>query len=120
MITPQMRNTLKGALNRFLNQSASISVDEITIDEIGGQVSTSMSVATGVRCRVMRPTAADMRKLVGMQEVITEIYKIAFEQGTALGTNQRVTVDGVTYNIVSIVTHRTDDLDEQAIVVRQS
>lgn len=77
------------------------------------------TVASGVACRII--TERDTRKageLVGGQEALVDTYKIIVPVGTALAANQRIVCNGLTYDVVNLITGRTDETDEQAVIVR--
>ena len=122
ILNAPMLAQLRSMTAKFLKDSCRIEVQTETIDEIGAPTQTWAIVADDVPCRIL-PMAtgsmASMSELVGSQESLRELYKIICPYGTALAPNQRITSNGATYNIIQLVTARTDETDTQALITRQ-
>jgi hypothetical protein len=77
-------------------------------------------VAANVPCRVI--TLSSMRNTqmqIASRETIAESYKLICPYGTALAIDQRVTLaNGAVYQVVDVLTKRTDETDTQATITR--
>lgn len=107
-------------LDRFLTDTCVIEEEMIITDSYGGAAHAWQVVASGVRCRVItetRMSGSDTTE-VGSQEALVNRLRLVVPAGTALGVNQRVTVGGAVYQIVSLLVARTDSVDAQAVIVR--
>jgi len=114
------RARIQTALERFLTETCVIEEQMVTTDRYGGMALAGRVVASGVRCRVItetRMSGTDTRE-VGSAEALIERMKLVVPAGTALGANQRVTVNGAVYQIVSVLVTHTDAVDAQAVIVR--
>lgn len=77
------------------------------------------TVASNVPCRIITESVRWVAgELVGEQESLVETYRLIVPVGTALAANQRIIISGITYEVVNLVTGRTDETDEQAIITR--
>lgn len=121
MLTAQVLAMMRATTAKFLTETCTIEQEMNSTGEFGQPVPVWTPIATNVACRVIlarqgyRPTAAN----VGGQEKIVDEYRIICPYGTVLATNQRITVStGEVYQVVSLITDRTDETDTQAVVVR--
>lgn len=75
---------------------------------------------TGLRCRLITIGTRNNNELVlsSDRESIRETYKLIVPYDTALAIDQRVTIRGKTYTVVSIMTERSETTDAQAIMER--
>lgn len=103
----------------FFKETCKIEVKTQSSGSFGNQKRLLTLVANNVPCRVItsrtpRPAAEE----VGSAEAIVEQYRLIVPYGTALAVNQVVTVGSTVYQIVDLVTERTDETDAQAVMVR--
>lgn len=115
------RSAIKTSVNRFLKDSATITQDVITLDQYNGQVHTPQVVGVSVPCRIIMLDRSNVSRagLVGEQESMRDMYRIVVKQGTNLAVDQQIQVNGLTYNVVNILSELTDEVFESAIVTRQ-
>jgi len=121
-LNSQVLAQLRNRTAAFLKNTCLIEVQQQVTDEYGSPVQAWAIVAADVPCRVLPIAAgsmASMSSLVGSGESLQELYKIICPYGTALAPDQRVTVNGAVYNVIQLVTARTDETDTQALLTRQ-
>ena len=120
MIPAQVVAMLQTVTAKFLTETALIEVETTSVGQWGQPVTLWQTVASEVACRVITATAqtSATAQQVGSQEALVDTYRIIAPYGTAFATNQRVTVGSVVYQVVGLVTDRTDETDTQAILVR--
>lgn len=120
-IPAHLITAIRKAKNQTLTQEALIEAETTTVDQYGAPTHTWETVADCVPCRVIyaggQPGNESMSE-IGNQEMLTEQYRIICPYGTALSVDQRVTVDGIVYDVVGLVTDLTQQTDTQAIMVR--
>lgn len=121
MLNAQVLAMMRTTTAKFFTETCTIEQEMDSTGEFGQPSPMWSPIATNVACRVItarqgtRPTA----EMVGAQEQIVDEYRIICPYGTALATNQRITIStGEVYTVVSLVTDRTDETDTQAVVVR--
>lgn len=117
-VLAQLRNRMAA----FLKDTCLIEAQQQMTDEYGAPTLAWSIVAEDVPCRVLPIATSSMQSmsaLVGSGESLQELYKIICPHGTALAPNQRVTVNGAVYNVIQLVTARTDETDTQALLTRQ-
>lgn len=120
-VSNALKAQIQAALTGLLTDTCTIYAEQLGADEYGAPTGSWVVVASGVACRVIMlnrlKEAADAQ---GGQETIADTYRLIVPAGTALDTGQRVklTSDGQTYEIVDLVTLRTDAPDAQAIITR--
>ena len=112
---------LRNVTARFLTETCLIEKQADSVGQWGQEGQLWTTVASGVPCRVIsaRAMLQSTAQQVGGQEQLVDTYRIIAPYGTALATNQRVTVGGVVYQVVGLVTDRTDETDVQCVAVRQ-
>lgn len=116
----QTLGMLRAATARFLTETCTIEVEAASSGQWGQPNPVWLPVASGIACRVItaQPQTSPTAQDIGSQEQLVDQYRIIAPYGTAFATNQRVTVGGVVYQVVGVVTDRTDETDTQAILVR--
>lgn len=117
MLPSNIRKQLDKTTGRWLTQSCTIEAEVLGVDIYGAPVHQWAVVASGVKCRVIKMGRGDTRE-VGSQEALVEKYRLICPAGTALGIDQRVTVGGAVYQVVSVQSALTDAVDVQAEIVR--
>ncbi len=111
---------LRRQAEKLMKDTCKIEAESIGVGSFGQPKPVWVLVANSVACRVImlrqpRPAAEQ----VGNQEQIVEQYRLIVPYNTALAVNQQVTMSsGEVYQIVDLVTARTDETDAQAVMVR--
>lgn len=102
----------------FLTQRCKIEAETETRGDMGEPVIAWAMVADDVPCRVIKAGqfSTDAVQLVGQRETLPEMYRIALPPDTELDVDQRITVDGVTYNVVRLETALTDAVFRHALI----
>lgn len=120
MMSSQLRAMLRTTTAQFLTETALIEAEVSSTGEWNQPVPLWTTVASDVPCRVItaQPQTNNTAQQVGSQEQLVDTYRIIAPYGTAFATNQRVTVGSVVYQVVGVVTDRTDETDTQAILTR--
>jgi hypothetical protein len=121
MMSERTRAVIQRAVERSLTDTCKIEVMVKGRGVYGEPLADSWElVAENVKCRVIRSgsRSSSASEQVGNQETIREMYRLIVPRGTALDIDQRVTVNGLVYQIVDVVTAWTDAVDAQAIMVR--
>lgn len=105
----------------FLTQRCKIEAETETRGDMGEPLHVWAMVADDVPCRVIQAGQfnAAAVQVVGSQETLPEMYRLALPPETPLDVDQRVTVDGVTYNVVRMETALTDEVFRHALIVRR-
>lgn len=116
MLDQRRLELLRRYTETWMKQRCTIEQEMLITDEMGAQAHAWTVVALNVACRMIREGQGS--ELVGEQESMIERYRLVVPHGTALAANQRVTVEGAVYSVVSIVDRLTDGTDAQALVVR--
>lgn len=105
---------------QWLTQQATLEAETTAQDEFGYPTHAWDVVANGVACRLIAvPTnrTGEMSR-IGDQETMSETYRLICDPDAPLASDQRVTIDGTTYDVVSIITDLTDKLYTEALVTR--
>ena len=76
-----------------------------------------VDVAADIPCRLIRASRG-MTGLVEGQEIQTEQYRLILPYDTVLTVNNRVIVDGVSYDVQDVRDNLTQNTDVQVTVVR--
>lgn len=120
MVSSQVLAMMQRVTATFLTETCDIEVEQDSVGQWGQPAHSWQVVATGVACRVItaRPMLQSTAGQVGGQEQLVDTYRLIVPAGTALAVNQRVTVNDLTYHIVSLITERTNETDAQAVMVR--
>ena len=116
-----LKAQMQAAVAGLLTDTCTITREVVSTDEYGAPTNTWAVVATGTACRVIVLSRLNERAgEQGGRETIADTYRLIAPAGTALDTGYRVTVasDGAVYEVVDLVTARTDGPDVQAIITR--
>lgn len=120
VLNNQMLARLRQMTAQYLKDTCTIERQTVAYGQYNEIIADQWeTVATDVACRVI--TEAIRRtsgELVGEQETLVETYRVVVPTGTGLAPNQRITVGGLVYEVVRLVTNRTDETDEQAVITR--
>lgn len=119
---PEWRlNQVRAAAGKWLKDSCTIEQQTIVTGEYGEEASQWSVIATDVKCRVIRSArnSGSATQERGAQETLEQEYKLAVPVSVDLGINQRVTVNGVTYQIVRVEIALTDEIFKSATIVRR-
>lgn len=113
-------STLRAAAERYMTQTCVIEAQRKGVGRYREETPVWDVVAQGVKCRVITVGQRASNDMVQAraQESLRDMYRLICPVGTALDVNQRITVDGATYNVVSLITARTDSTDVQAVMER--
>ncbi len=123
-----MLNRLKASAELWLNQTCTIEVQEYTTSEIASQVKAWSVVATNVPCRVIQATSrssSSQAALVGKQESLTELYRIALPPldsttySWGLTVDQRITVGDHKYQVIAVEQELADEIFRHALITRE-
>ncbi len=123
MINDVTRAMMRAAAEALMTDTCTLEVGADAIGEYGEVLSEHYTVvASNVPCRVITIGNRFKEKVgrVGEREVVTDIYRLVTPHDTALAVDQRVTLDsdGSRWQVVDLVTERTDDESAQAVIVR--
>ena len=121
-----VRATLRNKALTFLIDTCTIEAKTQSVDEIGAPVNAWIVVASSVPCRVVMAgrSNANNANLAAMQESMTDTYKLSVPVQNStynwtLAIDQRITINSVIYNVVSIEDGLTDTIFRQAILTRE-
>jgi len=93
------------------------------VGEAGERLEIFSNVATGVKCRVITIGNRFMEQAqpVGSRETIVDSYRLIVPHDQTLEVDYRVILSsGDTYDVVDLITQRTQATDNQAVIVRMS
>lgn len=120
MLNSRMLGILRTVTAKYLKETCTIERETLAEDNFGGRKHAWETVASDVPCRVI--TVGNRQESrgqdVGSQETLVDTYRLIVPYGTSLETNMRVTVGGLVYQVVSILSDRTDETDVQATLIR--
>lgn len=105
----------------MLTQTCDLVQEQETQGDFYESVKTILSVDSSIPCRIIKigQRGTDAGDIVGQQEVMTDEYTLIVPYDTALDVNYKVECEGLTYNVVRIVTDLTDRVFRQAVITRQ-
>ena len=111
---------IRNSSRRWLKDLCTIERDIDTLDELGSPVSGREIVAENVPCRLIKngSTSNSAAQIIGSAETLRETYKIAIPSSYDLDIDYHITVNGITYDVVTLETALTDEVFTQAIVTR--
>lgn len=121
MVSQRVINILKVATARFLTETCDIEKLANARDKYGNKVPNQWeTVSSDVACRIITAGTRNQSSSmdVGSQEALVETYRLIVPAGTALDVDYRVTCNGIVYQVVNVLTSRTDETDRQAILTR--
>lgn len=120
MISKQVLAIIRARTAQFLTETCLIESEELNTGAFGESLHTRIVVDAEVPCRVIMQsrTSGGTAAQVGNQETVVDTYRLIVPWGTALAVDQVVTVDGVEYQVVALVTERTNETDAQAVITR--
>jgi hypothetical protein len=109
---------IKTRLETFLTDLCTISRYANSHDGTGAPTGASELVASNVACRVIE--GKSNIEDVGDQQTLTEWYRLIVPVGTDLGPDYIITLaDGTVYQVIDLITQRTDAMDIQALIKRE-
>lgn len=114
-------SSIRGSAYRWLKDLCTIERDVETLDELGSPVSGRVIVAENVPCRLIKngSTSSSAAQIIGSAETLRETYKIAIPANYVdLDVDYHITVNGITYDVVTLETALTDEVFTQAIITR--
>jgi hypothetical protein len=109
---------IRQRLGTFLDDTCTIKRSANSSDETGADTGTKIIVAEDVACRIIEGKS-DIGD-IGDQLSLTEWYRLILPVGTELGTEYTVTLgNGDVFQVIDILTQRTDATDVQAVIKRR-
>lgn len=121
VLNNHMLAKLRQVAAQYLKDTCTIQAQAFTRDRYGGVDASQWNVvAENVACRIILQSGSgnNAPQAVGDQESLIDEYRLIVPVGTGLAPNQRVICNGVTYQVTQIITSRTDETDEQAMITR--
>jgi len=112
---------LRSITAQYLKETCTIQQQANAIDQYGGVDASQWNVvASNVPCRIIMQGGAGNKlpQQVGEQESLIDAYRVIVPIGTGLAPNQRIICNGIIYEVTQLITARTDETDEQAMVIR--
>jgi len=102
----------------FFTDSCTIKRLANSSDETGARTGVTEIVAENVPCRIIAGKS-DVED-IGDQLSLTEWFRLIVPVGTELGAEYTVTLaSGVVFQVIDIITQRTDATDAQAMIKRE-
>lgn len=120
MVSNATLKRIRDRVRKFYPASCTIEAEDTGTDQYGASTHTWVTVAENVPCRIIRAgqNTSGEAGMQGRQEVMEDRYRLSVPVDTALAIDQRVTVNGVTYDVVNIISAWSDAVDAQAIITR--
>ena len=115
--------SMRAAAESLMTDTCTIEVQSDAVGDMGELLDDVYTVvASAVACRVIT-IGNRFREAVAQtaeRETIVDAYRLVCPQGTALAVNQRITLDSDSsqWHVVDLVTARTSEVDEQAVIAR--
>lgn len=106
--------------NAYLTDRATLETEFSTVTSIGASTHEWQILATNIPCRMItQGQSTNAARQIGSQEGLVETYRIVLKLDLiTLAVNQRLTINGVVYEIVDILSHRTDQDEVQVTAKR--
>ncbi len=121
-VDPMILAYMLAQADQLMSDTCTIEVRSDAVGEGGEKLLAYTTVATSVACRVIDAGQTFERSAdtVAEREVIVDRYQLITPNGTALAVDQRITLDSDSsvYQIIDLITERTDAVDAQATMVR--
>lgn len=122
MVTAPMLAYMRRVAAGFM--TATCTIERVTggLTEIGTPNTGLTVVASNVPCRVIMSGSGSNSSesgLQGMAETLTETYKIELATTQTVDIDYKITVDGITYDVIRIETALTDDVFTQVTATRR-
>lgn len=113
---------MRDAAESLMTDTCKIEVRSNSVGEYGEPLEAYETVASSVVCRVttLGSRFKEAAEQVGGREAIVDAYRLICPAGTPLAVDQRVTLTstGERWQVVDLITARTDEVDRQAAIVR--
>lgn len=122
MVSAQLLAYMRRTAASFMTDTCTIERVTGGLTEIGTPNTGLTVVATNVPCRViMNGSGSNSSEsgLSGMAESLTETYKIELATTQTVDIDYKITVSGVTYDVIRIETALTDDVFVQVTAIRR-
>ena len=128
-----LRGYIRAAAESLMTDTCTLSRQKDAAGDYGEIVSAYEVMATGVACRLITignrfsgaagqpgQRAGGQAEMVPMgRETLTDTYRLVLPAGTTIDVDYRATMSsGDVYEVVDLVTERTDEADVLAIVTR--
>ena len=106
---------------RYLMDTCTIERQDVTVDEFGSARRVLTLVAADVPCRVITAGAANAGAagVVGGQDVMSELYRVALLPDQAIDVDHQVTIGADVYQVVRLETALTGAFFRHAVISRK-
>lgn len=114
---------IKARVDMFLTETCLIEAQSQASDEYGNPIPGSrVTVASNVSCRIidLGERLQSQAVIDSDQETIVDTYRLILPAGTAIAKDQIITISGDEYDVVDLITERTDETDVQAVITRKT
>jgi hypothetical protein len=120
---PAVLGSMRAAADSLMTDTCTIDVQAEATGDMGEVLYDQYTVvATDVKCRVITVGQRFGTSIVdlGNRETLVEMYRLVCPYDTALAVDQRITLDsdGSQWQVVTLLTERTDSVDAQAVITR--
>lgn len=120
MISNQMRAFIRAATLRTMTDRCMIEREANSRGTFGQSSHAWEVVGEDVPCRLITSKGATLPATDVYADRVTmeDTYTISLPVGTVLAVDYRITVNGTTWRVASVVDGRTDSADVQAVLLR--
>lgn len=117
-VRSRLLSRVQTRLETFLGtDTCTISREGDSSDSTGAPTYVPVIVASNVPCRLIEGKSDTEN--IGDQESLSDWYRLIVPIGTELGVDYQITLsDGAIYQVIELVTQRTEKMDLQALVKR--
>lgn len=118
-MNPQLQSYLQNSVARFLTQTCQIEAETGAQDQYGSPTHAEAALTT-TPCRLIAAGRwGDATMTDASKDSMRSEYRLIVGADVALSVDQRVTVDGLLYDVVKIETQLSDRAFRSAVVYRR-
>lgn len=121
MASLAIMGALLNSVGQFLTDRCTIEQAVTAADAYGGSAQTWTIVRADVPCRVITEgTRAGATAPTGDRDSLRQSYRLVVGPDVQLGIDQRVTHEGIVYDVVAVQANLTDEVFRSAVIVRRA
>lgn len=120
MVSSQVLAAMKTQAYRFLTDTCDIHVRQNSTDAYGYQTQDYSAAYTNVMCRlILSGRGATNPAEIGEQERLVEEYRLSLKADQTIDVDDRVVLNGITYEVTGLITALTDKFFQMVEIRRE-